>query len=158
MGVFDNIDKETKDKIKDKVVEKGKEVLKDKGKELLGKAKESAKESTDRGEESTDSSEDETQTSPEAKDERELTPEEIRESKAMVLQIALYPDGQLNIKPVQNINSRAMAEYMITRAKDDYLKADVSNLTAMRVVDLILQSKDKKKKGEGLWIPGLGKK
>ncbi len=88
---------------------------------------------------------------------KEQTPQEKRAASAMVLQIAMYPDGTLEVKSVQNITSRAMAEYLVSRAKDDYFKADVAGLCAVRLIDLINQSKKNKEKTGGLWTPGQQK-
>lgn len=88
---------------------------------------------------------------------RELTPQEKRAANAMVLQVTLFADGQLEVKSIKNINSRAMAEYLVSRAKDDYFKADVANLAAVRLIDLIQQGQKNKKKTGGLWTPGVNK-
>ena len=85
---------------------------------------------------------------------KELTPEEQRSASAMVLQIVLFGDGVLETKNIQNIGSRAMAEYMVSRAKDDYNKADIANLCAVRLIDLINQGKKKGNKTGGIWTPG----
>ncbi len=89
-----------------------------------------------------------------ATEKKELTPEEQRSASAMVLQIVLFGDGVLETKNIQNIGSRAMAEYMVSRAKDDYNKADIANLCAVRLIDLINQGKKKGNKTGGIWTPG----
>lgn len=89
-------------------------------------------------------------------EQKELTPEQQRQANAQILQITLYPDGILQVASVQNINTRAMAEYLINRAKDDYFKADIANMTAMKLIDMITKSQADKKKTGGLWT-GKGK-
>ncbi len=85
---------------------------------------------------------------------KEPTPEELREKAAQVIQIKLYPDGILNVTSVRNVVSRAMTEYLITRAKDDYFKADIASLTVMRLIDVIANNQKNKKKTGGLWLGG----
>jgi len=86
---------------------------------------------------------------------KKLTPEEEREAKAAVIQISLYQDnGETKITPIRNVPSRAMAEFMISRTNDDYFKADVANLTAMRLLDLLVQKQSQKRTAAGLIIPG----
>lgn len=147
------------EKLKKKAIENGKEFMEEKGKEVVEKLKDKVTDKEGQVAETKSDAEvkEGEKVQEPAPEKKKLTPEEIRAASAMVMQISLFADGQLEVKSVKNITSRAMAEYLISRAKDDYFKADVANLCAVRLIDLIQQSNKNKKKTGGLWTPGGNK-
>jgi len=83
-------------------------------------------------------------------EEKKPTPEEEREAKALKLQVTLYEDGQLKIESQQNVKSRALAEYVISRANQEYARRDIANLTAITILDSISRSQKSKR----IYVPG----
>lgn len=83
-------------------------------------------------------------------EETPLTPEQKLENEAKKLLITMYADGRLKVEGVQNITHRADAEFLVSRAKDEYERGSIANLTAM----ILMQTLSKKDKGKDIWLPG----
>jgi hypothetical protein len=88
---------------------------------------------------------------PNAEDIPSETPEQKREKESKKLLVTLYVDtGQLKVEAVQNINSRAEAEFLVNRAEREYERSNIANLTAM----ILMQTLAKTDKGKKIWVPG----
>jgi hypothetical protein len=78
------------------------------------------------------------------------TPEQKREKESKKLLITVYLDGQLKIEAIQNITHRAEAEFVVSRAKEEYERNNIANLTAL----IVMQTLAKSHKGKDIWVPG----